>query len=324
MGIEILKEINRILERINTHPEYSACARNQITEMIRNEAIRHSASLEPEMHESRHDRDHRIKEDVLALADAHSFLAKEGVNLYTLTTLGSKIEAGECKGTLRKDVEGSGHRYGNIECPPARKIPYLIEGLVGYLNEEPLVHPVTRATNAHLNMVFIHPFEDGNGRAARLLQNFCLEQRNYPPVILNDDERERYISLLNPAIRELETHCSPYGGDGPRERAFHNFMEHKVLDSVKRMKSQLDRLRVYDVEFHGLREESNYIAARNVITNIARRTNKAVKVEQMERRNGNGARVRVIGDVGYDELNSVLNLFSKKTGSTYDIRINKC
>ncbi|ANC32163.1 Fic family protein [Isoptericola dokdonensis] len=61
------------------------------------------------------------------------------------------------------------------EGPPSEMVPGLVEALVDTLTTggtEPLVD----AAMAHLNLVMIHPFKDGNGRIARALQTFVLAQ----------------------------------------------------------------------------------------------------------------------------------------------------
>jgi Fic/DOC family len=58
-------------------------------------------------------------------------------------------------------------------CPPSDSISELIEGLLLEL-EESDAHPLVRAAMAHLNLVMIHPYSDGNGRMARCLQTFVL------------------------------------------------------------------------------------------------------------------------------------------------------
>ena len=50
--------------------------------------------------------------------------------------------------------------------------------------------------NAHLNLVTIHPWVDGNGRMARLLMNyiqFC--NRLFPTKIFKEDREEYILSL---------------------------------------------------------------------------------------------------------------------------------
>jgi Fic family protein len=60
------------------------------------------------------------------------------------------------------------------EGPPADEVPGLIDELTGDLaadNETPVM---VRAAMAHLNLVMIHPFRDGNGRMSRCLQTLVL------------------------------------------------------------------------------------------------------------------------------------------------------
>ncbi|MBE2281525.1 MAG: Fic family protein [Ignavibacteriaceae bacterium] len=60
-------------------------------------------------------------------------------------------------------------------------------------------HPVIVGSIAHFNMVRIHPFDDGNGRGARLLMNLILIQKGYPPAIIKNENRRKYIESLSQA-----------------------------------------------------------------------------------------------------------------------------
>jgi Fic family protein len=61
------------------------------------------------------------------------------------------------------------------------------------------VHPVIVASVAHYNMVRIHPFDDGNGRGARILMNLILIEKGFPPTIIKNENRRKYIEALSEA-----------------------------------------------------------------------------------------------------------------------------
>lgn len=57
--------------------------------------------------------------------------------------------------------------------------------------------PALDATLVHAWLVHLHPFEDGNGRIARLLANLVLSQSEYPPLIIRaDSDRGEYYDAL--------------------------------------------------------------------------------------------------------------------------------
>lgn len=60
------------------------------------------------------------------------------------------------------------------EAPDAEQVPALIDELVDQLSSDREIHVLVRAAMAHLNLVMIHPFKDGNGRMARCLQTLVL------------------------------------------------------------------------------------------------------------------------------------------------------
>ena len=51
----------------------------------------------------------------------------------------------------------------------------------------------------HHRFVAIHPFADGNGRVARLLGNLYLLRNGYPPVVLDQKNRQDYYRALREA-----------------------------------------------------------------------------------------------------------------------------
>jgi Fic family protein len=56
---------------------------------------------------------------------------------------------------------------------------------------------IIKAAAVHAWIAHIHPFDDGNGRIARLLANMVLAREYMPPLILrNKNDRSRYIDAL--------------------------------------------------------------------------------------------------------------------------------
>ena len=49
---------------------------------------------------------------------------------------------------------------------------------------------------AHYNFVRIHPFDDGNGRGARILMNLMLIKNHYAPAIIKMEQRRAYLETL--------------------------------------------------------------------------------------------------------------------------------
>lgn len=62
-------------------------------------------------------------------------------------------------------------------------------------------HPVIYAADAHIDLVTIHPFEDGNGRTARLIMNLILLHHRYPIAIIPPVRRVEYLEALRASNR---------------------------------------------------------------------------------------------------------------------------
>jgi Fic family protein len=105
---------------------------------------------------------------------------------------------------------GSNYRY-----PDAIMVPELMQGFGDWLNSNPALHPVEIATEIHYRLVTIHPFQNGNGRTARLLMNLSLLRAGYPIAVIKTEDRSAYIDAIvarqsggdNSALKELIAKC---------------------------------------------------------------------------------------------------------------------
>ncbi|WP_294824442.1 Fic family protein, partial [uncultured Flavobacterium sp.] len=71
--------------------------------------------------------------------------------------------------------------------------------LMAWYNEkivDPDFNPILLAAEFHYKFILIHPFDDGNGRTARILMNFILMKFGYPPVIIKTEDKENYYAVL--------------------------------------------------------------------------------------------------------------------------------
>ena len=62
-------------------------------------------------------------------------------------------------------------------------------------------HPGVVAAIAHFNFVRIHPFDDGNGRGARILMNTLLIKSGHVPAVVRVEDRQPYLAHLETADR---------------------------------------------------------------------------------------------------------------------------
>jgi Fic family protein len=81
--------------------------------------------------------------------------------------------------------------------PTPAEVPALMGAFARWLATSPLT-PET-AFAAHRRLVEIHPFNDGNGRTARLLMNVVLIRGGYPPVAVRPKDRLAYLNALEDA-----------------------------------------------------------------------------------------------------------------------------
>src|SRR6516165_9100847 len=86
---------------------------------------------------------------------------------------------------------------GRHNFPSPTEVPALMGDLARWLSVAPNT-PET-AFAAHRRLVDIHPFNDGNGRTARLLMNLILIRGGYPPVAVRPGDRPAYVEALQEA-----------------------------------------------------------------------------------------------------------------------------
>ncbi len=86
---------------------------------------------------------------------------------------------------------------GRRAFPKPAEVPALMGAFAEWLGSAPDTPDTAFA--AHRRLAAIHPFNDGNGRTARLLMNLVLIRGGYPPVSVRPIDRPAYIAAIDDA-----------------------------------------------------------------------------------------------------------------------------
>lgn len=102
------------------------------------------------------------------------------IHRLTVTNLLPKSESGHYR-TVKVVIRNNATQEITFRPPPPTEVSFFIDELFTWLNskEGQEVHPLLRAGLLHYELVRIHPFTDGNGRAARAMALLLLFLEGY-------------------------------------------------------------------------------------------------------------------------------------------------
>ncbi|MCD8309746.1 MAG: Fic family protein [Prevotellaceae bacterium] len=107
------------------------------------------------------------------------------------------VHAGQYKTRPNSVLNRSGERF---EYASPEETPALMTDLIDWYNKAEQngeMTPVELAALFHYRYIRIHPFEDGNGRIARLLVNYILTRHNYPMIVVRSRKKKDYLEALS-------------------------------------------------------------------------------------------------------------------------------
>lgn len=161
---------------------------------------------------------------------------------------GQELEDGVAPGEVRKGSVG----VGRYLAPPAQDCEYLVEELCNWINrpwiddgktpseELKFTVVVLKAVLAHLYIAWIHPFGDGNGRTARLVEHLLLVSSGVPSPaahLLSNHynlTRDRYYLRLDESSK---------GANGEA-----HFVDYAIEGFVDGLREQIDLIRRQQME----------------------------------------------------------------------------
>jgi Fic family protein len=122
-------------------------------------------------------------------------------------------------------------RVGNQIFMPSFKVKSAMRHMFELLETaKETIHPVLFAIRIHKDIIFIHPFMDGNGRVARLAMNTVMLQNKFLPIDIPPNRRFDYQMSIQ---KNYEDNTSFYMFMLNQAVESHLFMLNKLKDRTK-------------------------------------------------------------------------------------------
>ena len=133
----------------------------------------------------------------------HHTLLREDYTVHTTLTCGLPSSYVVHAGTYKTRPNSVITRYGyRFEYASPEETPALMSDLVKWYNEAEesgKFSPIELAALFHYRYIRIHPFEDGNGRIARLMVNYILSRHGWPMIVVRNRDKQNYLEALHQA-----------------------------------------------------------------------------------------------------------------------------
>lgn len=219
----------------------------------------------------------------------HKTLLREDYTVYQTLPNGIQtsyvIHAGQYKTRPNSVITRYGDRF---EYASPEETPGLMTDLIDWYNtveQEGKLSPIEMAALFHYRYIRIHPFEDGNGRIARLMVNFILARHDYPMIVVRSRRKSEYLE----ALHQTDLEVGPVPGDGahaeikdirPFLKYFNNLVATEVYNDVLFVSEKNENVWWYDGERITFRTP-NYTKILN-----AMRTQPTLTLEDMKEETG--------------------------------------
>ncbi|MDR1595149.1 MAG: Fic family protein [Prevotellaceae bacterium] len=121
-----------------------------------------------------------------------------------------KIHTGVYKTRPNSVITPSGEQF---DYASPEETPALMYDLITWYNTEEKagnMSVIELSALFHYRYIRIHPFEDGNGRIARLLVNYILLRHGYPMIVIPSADRRYYLDALGKC--DAATGKEPFNG----------------------------------------------------------------------------------------------------------------
>lgn len=181
-------------------------------------------------------KDHPLTQNFIR--QLHKTLLREDYTVYRQLpggiTASYTVHAGQYKTRPNSVITRYGDRF---EYASPEETPALMTSLVDWYNEaekSEQYSPVELAALFHYRYIRIHPFEDGNGRIARLLVNYIFARHGWPMIVVRSRNKQQYIEALHQSDVEIGQNPSDGANAGLKQiRHFLKYFKNLVEDELR-------------------------------------------------------------------------------------------
>ncbi len=138
------------------------------------------------------------------ILELHQLILQHQDHTLAIDSLGNTVRVKTLKGKFKEHPNNPKRADGTVFlcCPPIHVDAEMEKLITTYQDlEEKGVHPVILASWFHHAFTQIHPFQDGNGRMARLLASLILIKHQLFPLNVLRNEKPDYLTVLEQADR---------------------------------------------------------------------------------------------------------------------------
>lgn len=140
------------------------------------------------------------KKAIESLLEAYNFLMEHSdgkLSPYDLVNVGDAVNRETGIEGFRRIVVSAGHLAKWTPVAPSSIYYSLYSLFDNYYNVWCARDVYEKEAAFHIKLMRIHPFEDGNKRAAKIIMNANFVKQNYPPVVITEGETELYYEFIN-------------------------------------------------------------------------------------------------------------------------------
>ncbi|MFP4111941.1 MAG: Fic family protein [Candidatus Woesearchaeota archaeon] len=229
---ELESELNKEIQR----DRYGMTLKKdkRIRSSIYSTSLKHSIQIEPDMGEIARN----VKKDVwdqhkkawgYAIDNISKNMAYDEKDLVVISKfLAPNINTSILTGFRKYDAQIVGSSHEPVD--PSKisaEINYLIHSVQSFKS------PLEKAIYSHYHLARIHPFEDGNGRTSRMVQDSLLWGAGYLSPAINVHQRDLYLEILNATDKQYKE------GDKEYLHLFSQFIVEGIKENLDHYKKTI-------------------------------------------------------------------------------------